>query len=55
MKVNLTDKFVDEMFLIGNTDHDKHIANQVIRCLLDYLGVTFAGAKILESKGLDML
>lgn len=55
MKVNLTDKFVDEMFLIGNTDHDKHIVNQVIRCLLDYLGVTFAGAKILESKGLDML
>jgi len=55
MEVNLTDKFVDEIFIIGNSTHDKDVVNQVIRCLLDYLGVTFAGAKILESKGLELL
>lgn len=55
MKVNLTDKFVDEIFVIGNTTHNKNAVDQVIRCLLDYLGVTFAGAKILESKGLDII
>ena len=55
MKVKLTDKFVDEIFMIGNTTHEKYIVNQVIRCLLDYLGVTFAGSKILENKALKLL
>ena len=51
--MNLTDKFVDEIYKVGTTSYNKHTSKLVTRCLLDYVGVTYAGAKMLEEKAKD--
>lgn len=55
MKENLTDDFIKEIFELSRIPLSKDLTHQVKRCLLDYLGVTFAGSKMLENKGEKLL
>ena len=48
--INKTDELIDYLFELKNSSFPADIINQVKRCLLDYLGVTFAGAKLLNEK-----
>ncbi len=52
---NKTDKLIDHLFEMKNSSFSVDIIHQVKRCLLDYLGVTFAGAKLLDQKVYDIL
>jgi len=47
---NLTDNFVNELFWLAQTRIPDAVSLQARRCLLDYLGATLAGAKILDGK-----
>jgi len=47
---NKTDRLIDHLYELKNSSFSADIINQVKRCLLDYLGVTFAGAKLLNEK-----
>jgi len=49
--MNLTDQFINKLYNLNKTTFPEQTVHQAKRCLLDYLGVTFAGAKILEEKG----
>lgn len=50
MIVNLSEKFIDNLYNIRNTDISDSVVYQAKRCLIDYLGVTFAGAQNLNDK-----
>ena len=47
---NKTDKLIDYLLELKNSSLSDDIIHQVKRCLLDYLGVTFAGTKLLDQK-----
>jgi len=47
---NWTDKFIDELYELTQTSIPESVILQARRCLLDYLGVTLSGAKMLEKK-----
>jgi 2-methylcitrate dehydratase PrpD len=51
MCTNLTDQFISYLDELRRTAFSSSIIKQAKRCLLDYLGVTFAGARILKEKG----
>ena len=53
--MNLTDKFIDSLYDLSKSTFPDAVVHQAKRCLLDYLGATFAGAKMLESKGNQLL
>lgn len=55
MKENLTDDFIKEIYELSRISLTKDLTHQVERCLLDYLGVTFAGSKMLQDKGKKLL
>jgi 2-methylcitrate dehydratase PrpD len=48
---NLTDIFVDSIYSIKYEHFTELTIKKVKECLLDYIGVTIAGAKILKEKG----
>ncbi len=52
---NFTKLFIKRIQEVGQTDLTKELINQVKYCLTDYIGVTFAGAKIQESKTMSYL
>ena len=55
MTNNLTDKFIDDLFaFIRNSVNDTAVF-QAKKCVLDYLGVTLAGARMMEEKGGEYL
>ena len=47
----VTDKYIDRLYELTQTEFPEPVVLQAKRCLLDYLGVTFAGAAILKKKG----
>ena len=47
---NKTNKLIDYLLEFKNSSLSDDIIHQVKRCLLDYLGVTFAGTKLLDEK-----
>jgi len=47
---NKTDKLIDYLLELKNSSFTDDIIHQVKRCLLDYLGVTFAGTRLLDQK-----
>jgi 2-methylcitrate dehydratase PrpD len=49
--MNLTDKFIDGIYDLSKSTFPDAVVHQAKRCLLDYLGATLAGAKMLEDKG----
>lgn len=55
MSVNLTDQFIDDLYDLGKSGFPDSVVHQAKRCLLDYLGATFAGALMLKEKGEKVL
>lgn len=53
--MNLTDKFIDIIYLLSKSAFPEAVIHQAKRCLMDYLGATLAGAKMLENKGVSLL
>jgi len=52
---NLTDKFFDNLYGLSQERHPDRVILQAKKCILDYLGVTFAGAKLISEKGNQFL
>ena len=50
MKDALTEEFISFIYRISTDQIPLLIERQVKRCLLDYIGVTFAGAKLLKNR-----
>jgi len=55
MAENLAEKFIDDLFNLAQAGFSESVMLQAKKCLLDYLGVTLAGAKMLEEKGCRFL
>lgn len=55
MSVNLTDQFVGDLHDLCWVDFPDGVVHQAKRCLLDYLGATFAGAKMMQARGEKLL
>ncbi|MDC7226160.1 MAG: MmgE/PrpD family protein [Spirochaetales bacterium] len=51
MSNNITDIFIEDLFALSNSNIPTAVLQKAKNCVLDYLGVTFAGAKILQEKG----
>jgi 2-methylcitrate dehydratase PrpD len=47
---SITDRFIDGLYEFSQLQFGKDIYDRAKKCLLDYLGVTIAGSKIIESK-----
>lgn len=55
MSGNATDKFIDGLFDLSRESYSQPDILQAKKCLLDYIGVTLAGARILTEKGDKLL
>ncbi len=55
MSNNLTDKFIDELYELRNAAFPGSVVLQAKRCMLDYIGATFAGAQMLKEKSNKLL
>ena len=55
MVVNLTDKIIEDLYSLSNENFSESISLQAKRCMLDYLGATFAGSFMLREKGNNLL
>ena len=49
--MNVTDLLIDEIYNLRNIKITEKLEHQVKRCLLDYLGATFIGSKLIKNKG----
>ena len=47
----ITDKYIDSLYELTQIEFPETVIQQVKKCLLDYLGVTFAGSAIMKEKG----
>ena len=48
-------KYIEGVLAMTASQLPEHIVHQVCRCLLDYLGSTLAGAKMLRQRGVALL
>ncbi|WP_353894440.1 MmgE/PrpD family protein [Proteinivorax hydrogeniformans] len=55
MMYNLTERFINEMQIFSEVKFSDSTLNQAKRCLLDYLGVTYAGSFALGNKKRSLL
>ena len=55
MTNNTTNTFINNIYEIGCVSYPNSVVLQAKRCLLDYLGATFAGAHLLKKKGDELL
>jgi 2-methylcitrate dehydratase PrpD len=55
MSVNLTNQFIDDLYVLSKADFPETVVDQAKRCLLDYLGAAFAGAQMMREKGEKLL
>lgn len=55
MNENLTQHFVRSLQVLAEDEIDVSALHQAKRCLLDYLGATFAGSTILRAQGHQLL
>ena len=53
--MNLTDKFIDKIYRLRDTEYPDALIHQGKRCLLDYIGAALAGAQMLGEKGHRLL
>lgn len=51
MNSNITDQFIEGLYELSKERFSEADLKQVKRCLLDYLGATFAGAQMLQQEG----
>ena len=49
--ITVTDKYIDSLYELTQIEFPEPVILQAKKCLLDYLGVTFAGAALLKEKG----
>lgn len=52
---NVADQFVQGLYALSKTELPESAVKQAKRCLLDYLGATFAGSRMLYEKGDKLL
>lgn len=55
MKVNLTDKFIDELYQLGKASISPADNQLAKNFLIDYIGATFAGASLIKERGNKLL
>lgn len=55
MSYNVTDKLIDDIIYLMNSDIPEHVILEAKMSLIDYLGVTLAGAELLRDKGTILL
>lgn len=55
MPVNLTDQFINDICSLSAVEFPASVIHQAKRCLLDYLGSTLAGARLMQEKGKKLL
>jgi len=55
MSINLTDKFIDDIYELSHAVFPDAVIHQAKRCLLDHLGATLAGARLMQAKGEKLL
>lgn len=55
MQTNLSVSFVESLFELSTVEFPDALVHQVKRCLLDYLGATLAGSKMIGEKGFSIL
>ena len=55
MSVNVTNQFVDDLYALSKSNFPDAVVHQAKRCLLDYLGATFAGSRMMKEKGERLL
>lgn len=55
MDKNITDRFIDMVLTKAGGELSAGPRRQAADCLLDYLGVTLAGARLMREKGLKLL
>ncbi len=55
MSLNITDKFIDSIYSLTLIELPESAVQKAKNCLLDYLGVTYAGSKILRVKANTLL
>ena len=55
MNMNITDKYIDSLYGLMQIDFSESCVHQVKKCLLDYLGVTIAGSRMLKEKSSKLL
>ena len=48
---SVTDKYIDNLYELTRMKFPERVVLQAKKCLLDYIGVTFAGAAMLKEKG----
>ena len=53
--INITDRLIDDLYDMSQSDFSDPVLQEAKNCLLDYLGVTFAGANILAAKSVILL
>ncbi|WP_372995827.1 MmgE/PrpD family protein [Lutispora sp.] len=51
MKENITDLFIDDLYNMAQGEFSELVIKQAKKCVLDYFGVTLAGARMIEEKG----
>jgi 2-methylcitrate dehydratase PrpD len=55
MQTNLSVSFVESLFELSTVGFPDAVVHQAKRCLLDYLGATLAGSKMIGEKGFSVL
>ncbi len=48
--INITDRLIDDLYDMSQSDFSDTVLQEAKNCLLDYLGVTFAGANMLAER-----
>jgi len=51
----ITDQFTDGLYTLSQHKFPDEVLKEAKKCLLDYLGVTFAGAQMMKSKSIDAI
>ncbi|NLN26068.1 MAG: MmgE/PrpD family protein [Bacteroidetes bacterium] len=55
MSKNLTDEFTEGLYKLSKQDFSGTVIREAKNCLLDYIGVTIVGAKIIKEKSLKSI
>jgi 2-methylcitrate dehydratase PrpD len=55
MTKNLSDKFVELLYDLRTKTFSASVISQVKKCLIDYIGVSYAGARMVKDKGNSVL
>lgn len=46
--MNITDKFINNLFVLSQNEINKNVEGHIRNCFLDYVGCVFAGTKMLQ-------